>query len=152
MKPNLRFSVIRTFKRSSLKAFTLIEILLIVVLIGIFAGVVIPRVGVLFFDYEFYSTVSQVEKLIRYAQSSAVSDKNTYRLSIDRREKSFSLFKKTLADEESNFVNVPLKSGSKFILKCFIYFSRYPAYSACLDAKRLKKLSGQCQVFAGGSN
>ena len=96
--------------------FTLIEILLVIVLVSIFVGLVIPRIGILFFDYEFHSTVSRIEKVIQFASYDAVINKTLYRLSIDRHEKSFCLYQKKAHDDQKEFENVPGKVGSVLVL------------------------------------
>ena len=110
------FLSVKLFSRIERAGFTLIEILLVLVLLGIFVGLVIPRVGILFFDYEFHSTINQIEKLIRFASYNSVLNGNIYRLTIDRREKSFVLFQKGTDDDKQEFENVPGRAGSSLIL------------------------------------
>ncbi len=106
----------KKFRKCSLTGFTLIEILLVLVLLSIFVGLVIPRVGILFFDYEFHSTANKIEKLIRFASYSAILNKNIYRLNIDRTAKSFSLSQKKTVNGNSEFENVSGKAGSTLFL------------------------------------
>ncbi|MFH1384395.1 MAG: hypothetical protein ABIH47_05455 [Candidatus Omnitrophota bacterium] len=95
----------------TLTGFTLIEILLVVLLISIFTGLVIPRVGVLFFNYELHSTIEKIEKLIHYAQQSPVLDGTVYKMSIEREEKRFSLFSQQKQDKKEEFEKITGKGS-----------------------------------------
>ena len=87
--------------RFSKSGFTFVEILLVLVLIGVFTGLIIPRVGGLFFGYEFHATVNQVEKLIRSSQERAILDNRIYRLSIDAGKKSVRVDVRSVKEEEA---------------------------------------------------
>jgi len=126
---NLRKVMLNRFMRvvpnrrnSSLTGFTLIELLLVLTLLGIFVGLVIPRVGNLFFDYEFHSSVERIEKMIRFAQQDAVNKELYYRLTIDRTENALILETKS-PDSKGDYSPVPGKIGEEFELPKLCEFS-----------------------------
>jgi len=128
----------------SKNGFTLIELLLVIVLIGVFVGLVIPRVSVMFFDYEFHSTVEKVEKLIRYAQQSSLYEKSKYRLSLDRFEKHLVLEKEYPAEygDKKEFRAVAGKFGEAVVLPegCALSFRASDAIYFFPDGKTSKEV------------
>jgi type II secretory pathway pseudopilin PulG len=94
-----------------LAGFTLIELLLILVLIGVFLGLVVPRVGLMYFGYEFHTTVEKIEKTILYAQQNAISHNRYYRLTIDRYDKSVALEYKDPGDPRAQYAAEPGRAG-----------------------------------------
>lgn len=92
---------------SKKRGFTLIEILLIVVLLAIVAGLVIPRLGGLFFDYGFTTSVKTVDTLIQYAHNSAIYDNTVYKVIIDDTHETIKLEKYDAnEDKDANFISV----------------------------------------------
>jgi prepilin-type N-terminal cleavage/methylation domain-containing protein len=97
------------------KGFTLIELLLVLTLIGVFVGLVVPRIGVMFFDYEFHAAVERVEKVVRFAQQEAVNSDMYYRLTIDRTENTIQLFQK-VPEAYDDYSAIPGTLGEVFAL------------------------------------
>jgi prepilin-type N-terminal cleavage/methylation domain-containing protein len=95
----------------SRKAFTLIELILVTILIGVFVGLVIPRVGILFFKYEFHDTIKNIETMIRFAQESSLLEKTTYRVTMDRATKEFALEREIYDEDEGKNIFCALEGS-----------------------------------------
>lgn len=100
----------------SRSGFTLIELLLILLLIGVFIGLVIPRIGLMYFGYEFHSTVAKVEKTILYAQQNAVNKNRYYRLTFDRGDKRLRLEYKDPEADNGQYTAASGRAGEALVL------------------------------------
>jgi len=119
------FTTVR-FKKSrpsSARGLTVIELLLVLLLLSVVVGLIVPRMTLLFFHYEFHSTVEQIEKTIYLAFYSAVRDNTVYRLSIDTRQKRFTVFKKDKNGEEDTYIPVTWPGGPVIALPDAMQFA-----------------------------
>jgi len=74
----------RSLLRSRLeKSFTLVELLLVVVLLGIVVGLTIPNFAPTFSNIQLSDTASNLSYLMRYAQSRAIIKTRTHRINFD---------------------------------------------------------------------
>jgi prepilin-type N-terminal cleavage/methylation domain-containing protein len=72
----------KTRRRSS-SAFTLLELILVMLILSITAGMVVPSVVSFAVSQTMENSVQQVLDLARYAQTQSVADARTYRLNYD---------------------------------------------------------------------
>ena len=77
------------FKQDSKKAFTLIELLIVVVIVSILVVITVPRFRGSFEFIRFENSVRNFTKLVRYGQDLAVIYRRHYRLKVEEREGAF---------------------------------------------------------------
>ncbi len=73
----------RVEERSFLTGFTLVEILLVVLLLGVVAGLAVPNFSQLYSNLQLSEATKNVAFLMRYAQGRAIVKKNLHRLELD---------------------------------------------------------------------
>ncbi len=80
-------------------SFTLVELLLVVIILGVFAGLAVPSFRKTYYNQELSNAASNVAFLMRYAQGRAVAERANYRLNFDEENKSCWLEKKSSSGE-----------------------------------------------------
>lgn len=68
------------FKTSKKKAFTLIEMMVVIVLIGILATLIIPRLYMRKPEAEWQNVLDSLNNMVFFARQEAISDQKVYRL------------------------------------------------------------------------
>lgn len=84
--------------RSARAGFTLIELIIVLVIIGIASGLVGIMIGRGSGGHEIKTVTKEISSVLRYARNHAVSEKRTYCFVIDKEEGVVKLF----ADEDEN--------------------------------------------------
>ena len=98
------------------KAFTLVEIILVVVLCSIMAAVAIPQLGRTYTTLQFKQTVDDLAYLMRYAQSRAITQNHTLQLQWSPDFSQYSLMQKDEAVKDAAFVPLDGKMGRSFLI------------------------------------
>ena len=85
--------------------FTLIEVLLVLVILGVIAGLSIPNLSQTYSTILLNQTASDIAYLMRYAQSRAVLGRQALRLVLDPQTKQYSLKQEdsTITENEPSF-------------------------------------------------
>ncbi len=81
-------------------SFTLVELLLVVIILGVFVGLAVPSFRKTYFNLELSNTAGNVAFLMRYAQARALAERVNYRLNFDQENKSCWLEKKSVSGED----------------------------------------------------
>jgi type II secretion system protein H len=98
-------------KSKNQKSFTLIELLLVLVLFGLFAGAAVPRLIGTIKDFGFNRDLANFQKTLRYAQYHAILEGKVYELQIDQAEKTYSLRRQIETENFEDFE--PIKIGAR---------------------------------------
>ncbi len=72
-----------TVQKIGSRGFTLIEIILVLVILGVIAGLTVPRIGQNFIELQLKRTANDLSYLMRYAQSRAITKNRMVRLEFD---------------------------------------------------------------------
>ena len=133
-------SFLKSFKQPhSLKSFSLIELLLVVVILGVIAGLAIPNFSQTYANLQLQETAKNIAYVMRYAQSQAVIKQKNFRLEFDEPDKAYWLTQsldegqgKNTKTAEAFFERILGRNGRTFnipdeltleILKPFVEFS-----------------------------
>ncbi|MCH7504760.1 prepilin-type N-terminal cleavage/methylation domain-containing protein [PVC group bacterium] len=106
------------FKKDSKKAFTLIELLIVVVIVSILVVITVPRFRGSFEFIRFENSVRNFTKLVRYGQDLAVIYRRHYRLKVEEREGAFWLEHE--GKTKGRFEKVSGKWGKKYFIPSFV--------------------------------
>ena len=106
------------FKKDSKKAFTLIELLIVVVIVSILVVITVPRFRGSFEFIRFENSVRNFTKLVRYGQDLAVIYRRHYRLKVEAREGAFWLEHE--GKTKGRFEKVSGKWGKKYFIPSFV--------------------------------
>ena len=102
------------------KAFTLIELLLVIIILGVIAGITVPNFSQAYSGFLVKKSVDDLSYLMRYAQSRAVIQSKTVRLCCDAAEKRFWLedqdSESTESGGERSFQKIAGRFGRTFSL------------------------------------
>lgn len=77
------------------KAFTLIELLLVIVVISILAGISVPKFRKTFRDIQLASSTHTLVSLMRYAQERSIIEGVSFKIQFDRSTNTYLLLKET---------------------------------------------------------
>jgi hypothetical protein len=75
--------------------------LLVVIILGVFAGLAVPSFQKTYFNLELNNTANNIAFLLRYAQARCVAERTNYRLNFDAGNKSCWLERESLSDHTS---------------------------------------------------
>jgi len=105
-------------KSSNQKGFTLIEIIFVVVLLGIVAGLAFPNLSQGYYQFQLNQKADNLAYLMRYAQSRAVVEGKKHRLLFVLDEKKYWLEQKKDTDEEveESYHRISGRLGRSFTL------------------------------------
>ena len=78
----------------SRKSFSLIELLLVVIILGVIAGLAIPNFSQTYVNLQLQETAKNIAYVMRYAQSQAVIKRKNFRLEFDDPNKTYWLTQK----------------------------------------------------------
>ncbi|MFA5059229.1 MAG: GspH/FimT family pseudopilin [Candidatus Omnitrophota bacterium] len=111
----------RVKQRKTSLGFTLVEILLVVALIAILAGLSLPRFSKTYAHFQLQTTAGQITDLMRYAQGRAITKKRTLKLEFDPSYKKYRLSEEKRSpwqdDEEvQEFEEIPGRFGREFLV------------------------------------
>ncbi len=95
-------------------SFTLVELLLVVVILGIFVGLAVPSFSKTYLNLEINNTADRIAFMMRYAQAKAVAERQNYRLNFDSENKSCWLEKES-SSEPAVFEKVHSKFSKTII-------------------------------------
>lgn len=87
--------------RARLKSFSLIELLLVVVILGVIAGLAIPNFSQAYTNLQLQETAKNIAYLMRYAQSQAIIRQKVFRLDFDEPNQKYRLRQRT-AERKDN--------------------------------------------------
>jgi len=104
------------------KAFTLIELLIIVVIAGILIGVSAPRFRPAFDSFELKNSLKDIFNLSRYLQGASISQGKIYCLNIDKANAEFWVSVK----EDSAFKEISGRLGKRYRVPSGIIISTEP--------------------------
>ena len=100
------------------KAFTLIEILLVVVLISVISAIALPNFGPVYRDLQLRRTVDDIVYLMRYTQTRAITKGVVCQINFDPVASTYWLTQQTLTDtdkeDEARFDALPGRWGRIF--------------------------------------
>ncbi|VAX36076.1 hypothetical protein MNBD_UNCLBAC01-977 [hydrothermal vent metagenome] len=100
------------------KAFTLIEIILVVIFMGIVAGLSFPNLSQVYFKFKLNQQTDQLAYLMRYAQSRAVIKQKQHRIIFSLDQKIYWLEMESVdgdqVSKEDSFVRVEGRLGKNF--------------------------------------
>ncbi len=106
------------FTPAGLKSFTLIEILIVVVILGVIAGLAIPNFSNLNTQIQLKETAKNISYLMRYAQSRAITKEKTQELFLDIQNAQYQLSEETgdaaSSESEREFSPIPGRLGRTF--------------------------------------
>ena len=74
---------IMKYRCKSISGFTLLELMITVVIIGIVAAMAVPRFNIAFERMKFRSQAQEMNSIIKVARSMAISDKRQYGIHVD---------------------------------------------------------------------
>ncbi len=80
------------------RGFTLIEIMLVVLLLGIIAGLAVPNLGRTYYRILLNQTTQQMAYVMRYAQSRAIIKKDQHEMVIDTERNRYYLTQEKISD------------------------------------------------------
>ena len=95
-----------------MKAFTLVEMLLIVVLLAVAAGLSLPNFSKSYTQLELQNTVNILTYMMRYAQSRAITQNKKMRLLFDENSKKYQL----LEENKENYTPLIGRWGKSVII------------------------------------
>ena len=96
-------------------SYTLVELLLVVIILSIIAGIAIPSFRKTYLNLELDNSANNLALLMRYAQAHSVLERRIYRLNFDLREKRCWLTKQ-LEGAPNTFEAVSSRLGKSLIL------------------------------------
>ena len=102
------------YKTCDVRAFTLVEILLVVVLLGVLAGLAVPNFTKSFADLQLKDTTDNLAYLMRYAQSRAILRKNPQKITFNTERTAFWLLEKSSDDPGADFERISGRMGRRF--------------------------------------
>ncbi len=106
--------------RLSQMGFTLIELLLVVVLLGVVAGLAIPNFGNTFANFQLNETAKNISALMQYAQSRSAIKGTVHAVEFDATFSKYWLTQQVSPSQESdsqeNFERIPGKFGRMFAI------------------------------------
>jgi type II secretion system protein H len=88
------------------KGFTLVEVLLVLVVTALLAGLAIPSLKSTLQHYRLYSTVSDFEKTVMYGRERAVMESRVLRWELDRAKSTFFLYELTPDEKDKSLAPV----------------------------------------------
>jgi len=83
------------------RGFTLLELLIVLMLIGVITGLVTPKLGGSLSTLQVKTTVNKISAMLRYARNVAVTDQKTRVVSFDSEKRQISLALSEQADIQS---------------------------------------------------
>ena len=99
------------------RSFTLVELLLVVILLGLVAALAIPNFNPAFTKFQLQETGKNITYLMRYAQSRAVMTKKTHQLVFDEERSAYWLLQEREdpdGESRQSFEMVPGRYGRSF--------------------------------------
>ena len=95
------------------RAFTLIELLIVLVLIAMMSGLALPRLVQSIKNFGFDNDLASLQKVLRFAQYHAILEERVYKLELDQSDKSYQLFRQEDSEDFSSFEAVKVGSRSR---------------------------------------
>ena len=86
--------------RNKRHGFTLIEILLVLLVLGVISGLAVPNLSQMFSRFQLSHAANDMAYLMRYAQSRAVIQRLVCRFSLDKENNQYSIAQKDSSDDE----------------------------------------------------
>lgn len=103
----------RNLIRRNNKAFTFVELLVVVILLSVVSALAIPNFRNTYYNFLLTETSHNLTYLMRYAQASAIAERVNYRLNFDTQYQKYWLTKKS---EKDSFARIQGKFGRVFDL------------------------------------
>ncbi len=105
-------------KKAYESGFTLVEIIIVMVIIGIAAGLVGVFVGSGSDKLAVRTLTKEVSAVLRYARNHAASEKKSYSFAIDREERIYKLYSHSTKEGEASnvLINKPIPEGLEIIV------------------------------------
>ncbi|HOX54029.1 MAG: prepilin-type N-terminal cleavage/methylation domain-containing protein [Candidatus Omnitrophica bacterium] len=103
----------RSLIRRNNKAFTFVELLVVVILLSVVSALAIPNFRNTYYNFLLTETSHNLTYLMRYAQASAIAERANYRLNFDTQYQKYWLTKKS---EKDSFARIQGKLGRVFDL------------------------------------
>ncbi len=101
-------------------AFTLVEIMLVIVILGVIAGLSIPNLSQTYNKFLLEQTVSDISNLMRYAQGRAIAQRKIIQLNLDADKKHYWLQERSAPEQEekpsSSFQPIQGRLGRIFLI------------------------------------
>ena len=107
----LEETIRRRHKRKVSAGFTLVELLLVVVIIGVLTSVSIPRFKKTYSSLRLNNTASDIVYFMRYARSRSVIERKQHKLQFDSLKTRYWLQRESEDAESGKFERVPNKFG-----------------------------------------
>jgi len=102
----------------SLKSFSLIELLLVVVILGIIASLAIPNFSQTYSSLQMQETAKNISYLMRYTQSQAIIRQRYFRLEFDEPNKEYRITRRAGEESENkteeSFERIAGRNGRAF--------------------------------------
>lgn len=100
------------------KGFTLVEMLLVVVILGVLAAMTVPNFSKSFFGLKLQETTNNISYLMRYAQSRAITKNQQVRLVLDESSMHYWLLQGSSSGYDENaqtdYQQIPNRWGRQF--------------------------------------
>lgn len=98
-------------KKHSPAGFTLVELLLVVLIMGILVGISTPLFKNTYYDFQLTDTAQRISGLVRFAQASAIVERAKFRINFNSEKTKYWLEKESDPAKPNEFLRISGKFG-----------------------------------------